>query len=117
MTRKSYLPGAMPAVLSEVPQVATPAAARPGPLGVAGAPGLIGSMLRIEVHNPLPSGANANWSEAMPLTDETCTARSTIAWSGRSAAFGVRMLRSGAVRFHATGVVIHCAWLKSLSLP
>src|SRR5258708_9974732 len=117
MTRKSYLPEAKPAVLSEVAHVTRPATARPGPPGVVGEAGLIGSMLRMEVHTPLPNGAYANSSEARPLSEDTWTARSTIAWSGRSAAFGVRMLRSGAVRFQATGVVTHWIWLLSLSFP
>src|SRR5258708_40061811 len=94
-----------------------PAAPRPGPPGVDGEVGLDGSMLRIEVQIPLPSGANANASDARPVCVDTWTARSTIAWSGRSPAFGVRIEMSGAVRVHGTGVVIHCTWLKSLSLP
>src|SRR5260370_9471342 len=93
------------------------AAPRPGPPGVDGEVGLDGSMLRIEVQIPLPSGANANASDARPVCVDTWTARSTIAWSGRSPAFGVRIEMSGAGRFHVTGGVIPCTSLKPPSLP
>src|SRR5260370_41989738 len=101
----------------EVDRVTRPAAPRPGPPGVDGEVGLDGSMLRIEVQIPLPSGANANASDARPVCVDTWTARSTIAWSGRSPAFGVRIEMSDAVRFDVTGVVSHCAGRQSLPVP
>src|SRR5690348_16068316 len=88
-----------------------------GPPGVIGAPGATGLRSAIADQALPPNGMNQKETWAMPMWDEIAAARSTIAWSGRSAADGVRTMMLGAAVFQAAGVVIHTGWLKALSLP